>query len=121
MQTVSDICKTLHSAIENCDVERMINLYADNAELRIIDRNHPPSRPLELRGKQAIAGHLRDIFGRQMTHKVVNEVVGNDNLSFSEECQYPDGTRVYGNATLSLINGKIMRETEVQAWDETMH
>jgi hypothetical protein len=121
MRSSSEVCSTLHSAIESCDVDSMLNLYSNNAELRVIDRDHPPSRPLELHGKQAIAGYLRDVYGREMTHRVIDEVVGRNNLSFSEDCQYPDGTRVFGNITLELDGGMIVRETEVQAWDETLH
>lgn len=121
MRSTSDVCNSLHSAIESCDVESMLNLYADNAELRVIDRNHPPSHPLELHGKKAIGTYLRDIYGREMTHKVINEVVGSNGLSFSEDCEYPDGTRVLGNLTVELKDGKIIRETEVQAWDESRH
>lgn len=121
MRSTSEICNTLHFAIESCDVDSMLSLYADNAELRVIDRDHPPSRPMELHGKQAIAGYLRDVYGREMRHQVIDEVVGRNGLSFSEDCQYPDGTRVFGNITLELEDGMIVRETEVQAWDETLH
>ncbi len=121
MKSTSEVCSTLHSAIESCDVDSMLSLYADNAELRVIDRDHPPSKPLELHGKQAIAGYLRDVYGREMSHRVLDEVVGSNSLSFSEDCLYPDGTRVFGNFTLELDDGKIIRETEVQAWDETLH
>lgn len=121
MRSSIEICSTLHSAIESCDVERMLNLYADNAELRVIDRNHPPSQPLEIHGKQAIGSYLRDIYGREMTHRVLGEVVGRNGLSFSEDCEYPDGTHVFGSFTVELEGGMIVRETEVQAWDETRH
>lgn len=121
MRSTSEICNTLHSAIESCDVDSMLSLYSDKAELRVIDRDHPPSRPLELHGKQAIEGYLRDVYGREMSHRVVGEVVGKNNLSFGEDCQYPDGTRVFGQYTVELDDGMIVRETEVQAWDETLH
>lgn len=121
MKSTTEVCRTLHSAIEGCDVESMLSLYAENAQMRVIDRDHPPSRPLELHGKQAIAGYLRDVYGREMSHRVTDEVVGKNNLSFSEDCQYPDGTRVFGNISMELDGGMIVRETEVQAWDETLH
>jgi ketosteroid isomerase-like protein len=121
MQSTMDICNALHSALEARDLDSMLSLYADDAELRVVDSTHPPSRPLELCGKQAISAHFRDIFDREMTHKVIDEVVGSDRLSFSEDCEYPDGTHVYGNATIELRDGKIVREVEVQAWDEIMH
>ncbi len=121
MKSSSEIYNTLHFAIESCDVDGMLSLYAENAEVRVIDRDHPPSRPLELHGKQAIGSYLRDVYGREMRHQVVDEVVGKRGLSFSEDCRYPDGTRVFGNITLELEDGMIVRETEVQAWDETLH
>lgn len=121
MRSASDVCNTLHSAIENCDLDSMLSLYSDKAELRIIDRDHPPSHPLELRGKAAISEYLSDIFSREMTHQVVNPVVGNNSLAFSENCKYPDGTRVFGSYSVELENGMIVRETDVQAWDETVH
>ncbi len=121
MKSTTEVCRSLHSAIEGRDVESMLSLYADNAEMRVIDREHPPSQPLELHGKQAIAGYLRDVYGREMSHKVIDEIVGRNGLSFSEDCEYPDGTRVFGNISLELEDGKIIRETEVQAWDETLH
>jgi hypothetical protein len=37
-----------------------LSLYADDAVLRRIDRNNPPSSPFELRGKEQIAGYWRD-------------------------------------------------------------
>lgn len=121
MKSTSQVCKSLHSAIESRDVERMLSLYAEEAQLRVIDRNHPPSHPLSLQGKAAIGDFLRDIYGREMTHRVRDEVIGENGLSFSEDCEYPDGTRVFGNITVELKDGKIIRETEVQAWDETRH
>lgn len=119
METSATICSTLHEAIEHRDIERMLSLYADNAELKVVDRDHPPSHPLELRGKPAIEGYLRDIFGRDMTHRVLDEVVGEDRLSFTEDCTYGDGTHVFVSSTINLQGDKIAREVEVQAWDET--
>ncbi len=36
----------------------------------------------------------------------------------TEACEYPDGTRVFCVATAELLNGKIIRQVNVQAWDE---
>lgn len=119
MHASEQLCGTLHRAIESRDVDKLLSLYADDAELRVVDRNHPPSHPLELRGKAAIAEHLRDVFGRDMTHEIVNEISGEGGIAYSEECRYPDGTRVFTNASLELEGGRIIREVEVQAWDES--
>ena len=108
----------LRRAIEGRNAEQLINMYADDAELRVVDKNHTPSRPEVFKGKQAIANYLRDVFGRDMTHRVEQEVVGQDRVSFVEACRYPDGTNVLGSMILDLRNGKINRHTIIQAWDE---
>lgn len=76
------------------------------------------SAPHELRGKAEIAEHLKDVFGREMTHSFENEVVGEDRIAFAERCEYPDGTRVLALETCELRDGKIFRRVGVQAWDE---
>jgi hypothetical protein len=53
-----------------------------------------------------------------MTHRVENEVVGENRVAFNEACEYPDGTRVLGAQTLELRDGKIARQVNVEAWDE---
>jgi len=53
-----------------------------------------------------------------MTHKVDTTVAEGDNLAFMQACAYPDGTKVYCAAMLELKNGRIAKQTVVQAWDE---
>jgi ketosteroid isomerase-like protein len=105
-------------AIEQRDADSLINLYADDAELRRIDRNSTPSSPMVLRGKQEIAEYWRDVFGREMAHHVQDEVLGEERVAFKDACEYPDGTRVLGADTLDVRDGKIVRHVSVQAWDE---
>jgi ketosteroid isomerase-like protein len=110
--------EVLRRAGEQRDPDAMLELYADDAEVRIVDRNTPPSSPRVLRGKEEIAEYLRDVFGRDMTHSVENEVVGEDRVAFNVACEYPDGTRVLAAQNLEVRDGKIVREVEVVAWDE---
>ena len=109
---------TLRRAIEHRDADQVTSLFADDAELRIISKNHKPSAPQVLRGKSEIAKYLKDVYGRAMTHELQDPVVGEDGLSFLEACRYDDGTRVLGSTTIKLRDGKIARETVVEAWDE---
>jgi hypothetical protein len=39
-------------------------------------------------------------------------------IAFNEACEYPDGTRVLGAQTLELRDGKVVRQVNVEAWDE---
>ena len=108
----------LRRAIEGNDAEALAGLYAQDAVLRIIDRSHTPSAPLELRGREAIAALYRDICGRAMTHRIEDLVADGDRVSFTEACAYPDGLKVFCAAMIALKDGRIVRQTNVQAWDE---
>jgi ketosteroid isomerase-like protein len=113
MITVTD----LKRAIEGRNAQALTAFYADDAVMRIVDRDNPPSRPRELRGKAAIAAYYDDVCGRAMTHKVEAGVADGDHLAFTQACAYPDGTRVFCSAMIELDRGKIARQTNVQAWD----
>lgn len=108
----------LKHAIEHGDADTLTRLYADDAEMVVIDRDRPPSSPMTLTGKEAIAAFWRDVCGRAMTHHIDHEVVGTDRVSYVEECAYPDGCHVTAAMTLDLRDGRIARHLTVQAWDE---
>ena len=110
--------ETLRRAIEERDAETLIGFYADDAEVHTVNKNATPSSPQVLRGKEEISDFLRDVCGRDMTHHVQNEVIGDGRIAFFEACEYPDGTRVLGAETLELHGGKIVRQVNVEAWDE---
>jgi hypothetical protein len=107
----------IRRAIEGNDAASLTDFYASDAVMRIIDQDHPPSRPYELSGRDAIGAYFTDVCGRAMTHKLATGVMDGDLLAFTQCCTYPDGTRVYCAATLELAGGKIARQTVVQAWD----
>jgi nuclear transport factor 2 (NTF2) superfamily protein len=110
--------EALRRAAEGKDPEAMLSLYADDAEYVRVDRNNTPSSPMALSGKEEVGEYLRDVFSREMTHRIVNEVVGEDRAAFNWACEYPDGTKVLAAKTVELREGKIMRQVSVQAWDE---
>jgi hypothetical protein len=105
-------------AIETRDGRMLGGFYADDAVLRVIDRNNPPSRPRELKGRSAISTFWDDICSRIMTHKVDTTIVEGNRLAFTQACTYPDGAKVFCMATIELKHGKIAQQTVVQAWDE---
>jgi hypothetical protein len=102
--------ETPRTAIEERD--------ADAAEIHTVNKNTTPSSPQVLRGKEEISEYLREVCGREMTHYVENEVVGENRISFYEACEYPDGTRVLGAEALEVRDGKIVHQVNVEAWDE---
>ena len=109
---------TLRNVIENGDEAGVVALYADDAELTIVDRNHTPSKPTTLAGKAAVAAYYHDLCARALTHKIEQAIVGPDGIAFTEACRYPDGMRVLSSNLLQLGGGKIVRHSLVQAWDE---
>jgi hypothetical protein len=110
--------EALRRAAEGKDPEAMLSLYADDAEYVRVDRNSTPSSPMTLRGKEEVGEYLRDVFSRDMTHRIENEVVGEDRAAFNWACEYPDGTKVLVAETVELRDGMIARQVSVQAWDE---
>ncbi|HVV94744.1 MAG TPA: nuclear transport factor 2 family protein [Hyphomicrobiales bacterium] len=107
----------LRRAIEGRDGRAMSELYRDDAVVRIIDRDHPPSTPREIRGREAIAAFFDDICGRDMTHRFESGLAEGDRVAYTESCAYPDGTKVFCSSMMELKNGRVARETIVQAWD----
>ena len=107
----------LKKAVENREAQTLIGFYADDATMRIIDRDHPPNKTMELKGQAAIARYYEDVCGRAMTHRVESAVADAQHLAFTQACAYPDGARVFCTAMLDLADGKIVQQISVQAWD----
>ncbi len=108
----------IKQAIEGRNGRMLASFYADDAVVRIIDRNNPPSKPREVKGKSAIATFWDDICSRAITHKVDTSVAEGSRLAFTQACTYPDGAKVFCLAMLELEGGRIAHQTVVQAWDE---
>ncbi|MEU3567790.1 nuclear transport factor 2 family protein [Kitasatospora sp. NPDC036755] len=111
--------RALREGIERRDAETLLALYADDAELRVVDRTTQPSHPLVVHGREEIGAMLEDVCSREMTHKLEQVVVQGDHVAFLESCRYPDGVRVLMSSMAGLREGRIVDQTSVQAWDET--
>lgn len=109
----------LRRGIEERDAGTLAALYAEDAELRLIDHTNPPGSPRVLRGRAEITAYLEEIAARDMTHEVQRIVSTETGAAYVESCRYPDGTNVLCQAMLDIADGRIVRETGVQAWDET--
>jgi ketosteroid isomerase-like protein len=107
----------LKRAIEGRDAKALAAFYADDALLRIIDHDNPPSKPREFKGRQAIASYYNDVCGRAISHHIEAGLANGQALAFTQACTYPDGTKVFCAAMLDIEDGKIVRQTAVQAWD----
>lgn len=116
--TPSFDCAEFKRALEERDATGQLALYADDAEVALVDRINTPGSPRVLRGREEIRSWIEDICDRDMTHHVDMQVAGDGGAAFTEACRYPDGTNVLCVAVLELHNGLIAREVGVQAWDE---
>jgi hypothetical protein len=114
----ANACETLKRAIITRDADLAASVYAQDAELVVINRNYPPSRPLILRGYPAALDLWRDICGKEMTHSITATVIGQDGFAIRESCAYADGGRVVGHVIAELRNGLIVRHLSVDCWDE---
>ncbi|PBC59579.1 hypothetical protein BKI49_33750 [Streptomyces sp. Tue6028] len=110
--------EALRRAIEGHSATDLLSLYADDAEVRIVDRNTQPSHPMVKHGRGEIAEMLDDVYSRDMTHKLEECVVQGNHVAFSESCEYADGVKVLSTSMMSLRDGKIVDQTLLQAWDE---
>ena len=110
--------EALRRAAEHNDAEALTNLYAEDAEVLIVNRETPPSSPHVLHGRERIAEYLKDVCGRDIESSLENEVIGEERIAFNEACEYPDGTRVLSATTLEVRDGKIARQVSIEAWDE---
>lgn len=109
--------EALRRAHEEGDIGLLLSLYADDAEVRIVNRDNPPSSPFELHGKEEIGNYLREV-PPEITHRLDQVVTNDEHAAVTVVCQYPDGKRVFCAAMLDLRDGKIAREVAVEAWDE---
>ena len=108
----------LRRGIEAHTAANLLSLYADDAELRVVDHNTQPSHPRVLHGRDEIGELLEAIYGREMTHKLEDCVIQGDRAAYCESCEYPDGVRVLAESMITLRDGKIVNQTMIQAWDE---
>jgi SnoaL-like domain len=109
---------TFKQAIEERDASAQLAMYAEDAEVTLVDRVAQPSAPRVLHGIGEIRTWIEDVCGRDMTHRVQHSVQDEGGVAFTEACRYPDGTGVVCATVLEVDNGLVTRQIGVQAWDE---
>ncbi|KUN30266.1 MULTISPECIES: nuclear transport factor 2 family protein [Streptomyces] len=111
--------ETLRQGIEGDKAANLLSLYADDAELRIVDRNTQPSNPRVLHGRSEIGELLEDVYSRDIkAHKLEKCIMQGDQVAYTESCEYSDGVRVFAESMITLRDGKIAEQIMLQAWDE---
>jgi ketosteroid isomerase-like protein len=109
---------TFKQAIEERDASAQLAMYAEDAQVTLVDRVAQPSAPRVLHGQGEIRAWVEDVSGRDMTHRVQHTVQDEGGVAFTEACRYPNGTSVLCATVLEIDNGLVTRQVVVQAWDE---
>src|ERR1035437_10489268 len=86
--------EALRRGIEERDATTLLGLYAEDAELHVVDRNDQPSHPKIIRGREAIGDYFADVCGRDMTHTIERLVDSETTAPLGQPCRPPGGARV---------------------------
>lgn len=111
------VASRIKNALEQCNIDELMHYYTEDAQLTVIDQNHPPSQPLELKGRDAIRSFYDKVEAKEHNHKVDAEVYDDNHLAFTETCEFEDGAKVAMSSMCELRNGQIVKEKMIQAWD----
>lgn len=105
----------LSSAIEAGDASYRLALYADRAEVTIIEAEHPGKPSQVLHGKAAIRQWLDGLGSREIRHRVVDPSAEATHVHFVEECAYPDGRELRYDCDADVCRGQIVHESVIVA------
>jgi len=103
----------LRRAIESGDARYLSALYADGAEVRIIDSDHPAEAPQILRGRPAIASWLASMHTPDDIRRVLESTADAEQVSLVEERETVEGLRTVYAYSAAVDHGQITRETGV--------
>jgi ketosteroid isomerase-like protein len=104
-------------AIERADLDYLTSAYADDAEVRVVDRDSPPLAPRVVRGRQAICDWLAET-RPNCTRRVVHLSQGHGRISYTEEREHLDGSHETSASTAQLRGGLIRLQHTVVVWDD---
>jgi len=103
----------LRRAIESGDACYLSALYADGAEVRIVDADHPADAPQILHGRPAIASWIASMYAPDDVHRVLESTADAEQVSLVEERETVDGLRLVYAYSAALDRGQITHETGV--------
>jgi ketosteroid isomerase-like protein len=104
-------------AFERKDFDSWLSFYADDAEWIEYRHSSPPRSPHRMVGKRQIAVFLRGICDADLGITLGDEVVDEDRIAFSVDCALSDGRHVFEHVIARVLDGQIVRQVDVEAWD----
>jgi ketosteroid isomerase-like protein len=102
--------EALRHAIERGDPGAMLEFYADDAGVRVVDGG---AVSFEVEGKAEVAKYLRAVHARPAIHRVEKEVLAEGRIHFEEFSECPDGARTVVETRLEIREGEISRQVDV--------
>lgn len=115
--TAQTALEAFRAALERKDYDALESCYADDAVYVGYSERNRPSSAQELRGPEAIGRAFREAPG-DLTHELQDEFAGEGRFAFTLKCTYPTGELVMGTSICEVRDGRITRQTGVEAWDE---
>jgi len=106
-------------AVERRDLAYQLARYAADADIRIVDPDHPASEPRLLRGTSDILSWLVDSDESTLDVEVTNLIDGGDRFAFTQQWRTADGTAVVAVNTAELQDGLITTQHSILAWVRT--
>jgi hypothetical protein len=107
-QTTFDL-SGLSNAIQSGDCRYQLALFADDAEVKIVDKAQPTAPLGVLRGKPAIERWLDTVSSRAAQFQVRDAVASPGRVQYTEECRYGDGSELLFECSAEVCRGQISR------------
>ena len=105
-QTSFDLSGLVQS-IESSNWRYQVVLYAEHAQVQIIDRDHPEQAPRILTGRPAIARWIEDMVAPDIVHQIVEAKADRCSVNFVHEMHSPHGTTIVHRCTGEIFTGQI--------------
>ena len=115
--TAATALEAFRGALDAKDYDALESCYAEDAVYLGYSERNRPSSAEALRGPEAIGRLFRDA-PADLTHEIVDEVVGEARFAITLRCTYPTGELVLGTTICEVRDGLITRQTGVETWDE---
>lgn len=100
-------------ALEECDAGSQLALYADDAEVRVVDRDRSTPDPQILHGKPAVRTWMTQRSSEVHSFRVVSVLCEDAELTIIAECRNQDGTLGVHACTGHLLGGLVVNQTVV--------
>ena len=106
-QTSFDLSGLIQSVESNSGYQ--VALYAEHAEVQIIDRDHPGQAARIVRGRPGIARWIEAMVAPDIVHHIVEAKADRCSLGFVHEMHRADGTTLVHRITGEIFTGQITR------------